>query len=340
MIVSNPKALIDDLKTGEPAEMVNKPDGLINETAERIASVLKTNHLCAAEGEQRIAIQVIVSELTSFIASIRLAAKSKNVSTPDPFIVQLIEEARRVSREIKAKGLDKSWPASAFVWKQLLGLANALEQQVAARGEAETALTEANARCNRICRNVHRLLTFHGAPKAGSAEARKAYPENIAYLSYDKRLALLMDGLKERIVKVEQMNAVLKYGWLALCGLRESYIIALKTLEQIVNGRIDANQREMAKAALASMIDPPPENVKYQGTFAWALAQRNAGHSVNRKGDKLAYLWADGFGAALAAEDYKATDWQLAKDTPTGESEDAEESRLGPFKAWTDGDRD
>jgi len=71
----------------------------------------------------------------------------------------------------------------------------------------------------------------------------------------------------DELTELRQMNAVLKYDWLALCGLRESYLIARGILEQIAKNDYDAaTSRGTAREALRSMIEPPPENVRYQGS--------------------------------------------------------------------------
>lgn len=201
---------------------------------------------------------------------------------------------------------------------------------------------------------------FNGVPIEVIVNGQNA--QDAAAISEENtRLRVRIQELEE----VEQMNAVLKYDWLALCGLRESYITALtaisKWIKPIDNGRcgvcriafrsydLRGNPQpcesptclsRLLDNALASMIDPPPENVKYQGSWLWALSQMKAGKRVRRTVWPLTSWLAHApyvmFGGHLIeltnemqrhgnwgalVEDFEATDWQLTDSAPTGESE-------------------
>lgn len=259
---------------------------LINETARRIFSWLdcETATAISARANFSDALALPMTELKGILADFKRAIESVSVRpAPDPSVVQLIEEARSIPD-------NDAYPVETYQLMNLL--ADALEQQVAARKEAEDRLRVLSVRI--------------GTPIQQLRDVADVDREN---------------------EQLQRMNAVLKYDWLALCGLRDSYINATDTLRRIA--RFDPDARE----ALKSMIDPPPENVKYQGSWPWALSQMKAGRIVARGGYEICeqspgggYYLAEipGYGGAFwtpISEDFEAIDWQLIDSTPTGESE-------------------
>lgn len=52
-------------------------------------------------------------------------------------------------------------------------------------------------RARNIVKAIHKALDKVGAPKVGSKAAKKKWPMNFAYLAYWKRLALLVEKIKQ-----------------------------------------------------------------------------------------------------------------------------------------------
>jgi hypothetical protein len=249
-----------------------------------------------------------------------------DISTPatDLSVVQLIEEARNDLRDIADHG--------ALLWAgTITRLVNALGQQATERQKAEAEHDDLQS-VSELC----------------SAEIAKR-----------QELDCRVFALEARLNEVEQINAAVTDDWLALCGLRERFIEAQRLLIitadydvndiacwcyiRTTNGKqraIEDHDVQCRQARSIAYIDPPPENVKYQGSWAWALEQMKAGKRVTND-DTDGYYCLDYYEASAGAErhlslysmdgtlancelligpeDFESTSWRLIEDTPTGE---------------------
>ena len=223
---------------------------IINEVAQRIAD--DEAELSGREQCEDAIIEVAIPILESFKLAIECSLRGELNGAGEV----VLEQARMLSEQIKqcAKIKDRL----NEVQRQNEGLRNALAMSSSEReAELERQLNETTKHFNDEREHSEWLQDECNKAVDATEEANR------------------------RCNEIDQQNAVLKYDWLAQCGLRYEYELARKVIAEIVAAlpqkRDWLNPDIEREAKRIATQKPLPENVKYIGSFAWAYAGMKAG---------------------------------------------------------------